>query len=66
MLHMAVVMIFLLSLLMQCHKASKDVVKQLVFTTTPYQKIKLRMLTDFWHFVDVLWLLLFLYFLFTF
>jgi len=65
-LHMAVVMLFLLSLLLQCHKVSKDVVKQLVYTTTPYQKIKLKMLTDFWHFVDVLWLMLFLYFLFTF
>ena len=65
-LHMAGVMIFLLALLMQCHKVSKDVVKQLVYTTTPYEKIKLKMLTDFWHFVDALWVVLFFYFLFTF
>lgn len=65
-LHMAGIMIFLLAALMHCHKVSKDVVKQLVYATNPYQKIKLKMLTDFWHFVDVLWLVLFLYFLFTF
>jgi cytochrome c oxidase subunit 3 len=65
-LHMAGIMIFLLAALMQCHKVSKDVVKQLVYATNPYQKIKLKMLADFWHFVDVLWLVLFLYFLFTF
>lgn len=65
-LHMAGVMVFLLMSLMHCHKASKDVVKQLVYSTTPYEKIKLKMLTDFWHFADVLWVVLFLYFLFTF
>ena len=60
------VMVFLLYLLMECHKASKDVVKQLVYSTSPYQKIKFKILTDFWHFVDILWVVLFLYFLFTF
>ena len=65
-LHMAGVMIFLLFTLLSCHKISKDVVKRLVYSTTPYEKIKLRMLEDFWHFVDVLWVVLFLYFLFTF
>ena len=65
-MHMLGVMVFLLYLLMECHKASKDVVKQLVYSTSPYQKIKFKILTDFWHFVDVLWVVLFLYFLFTF
>jgi cytochrome c oxidase subunit 3 len=65
-MHMAGIMIFLLAMLMQCHKVSKDVVRHLVYATNPYQKIKLKMLRDFWHFVDVLWLVLFLYFLFTF
>ena len=65
-IHMVGIMTFLLVLLMQCHKVSKDVVKQLVYSTTPYQKIKFKMLADFWHFVDMLWVVLFLYFLFTF
>lgn len=65
-LHMAGVMIFLLASLMHSHKVSKDVVNQLMYTTNPYQKVKLKMLTDFWHFVDVLWVIVFLYFLYTF
>lgn len=65
-MHMGGIMIFLLVMLMQCHKVSKDVVRHLVYATNPYQKIKLKMLRDFWHFVDILWLVLFLYFLFTF
>lgn len=65
-LHILGIMVFLLASLMYCHKVSKDAVKHLVYATNPYQKIKLKMLTDFWHFVDLLWLVLFLYFLFTF
>lgn len=65
-LHMTGVMIFLLASLMQCHKVSKDVVNQLMYATNPYQKVKLKMLTDFWHFVDILWVIVFLYFLYTF
>lgn len=65
-LHMGGVMIFLLASLMHCHKVSKDVVSQLMYSTNPYQKVKLKMLTDFWHFVDVLWVVLFLYFLYIF
>jgi cytochrome c oxidase subunit 3 len=65
-IHMAGVLVFALYLLMEAHRVSKDVVKHLMYSTNPYQKIKFRMLNDFWHFVDVLWLLLFIYFLFTF
>jgi len=65
-IHMAGVLVFALYLLMEAHKVSKDVVKHLMYSTNPYQRIKFRMLNDFWHFVDVLWLLLFIYFLFTF
>lgn len=64
--HMIGVMLFLLRLLMECHTASKDSVKSLMYETNPYQLVKLEMLTSFWHFVDVLWVLLFFYFLFTF
>ncbi len=60
--HIVGIMIYLLVLLLQCHKTSKDAVQQLVFETNPYQKVKYEILTDFWHFVDVLWLILFLYF----
>ncbi|MFY0591688.1 cytochrome c oxidase subunit 3 [Roseivirga sp.] len=65
-LHMAGVMIFAFVLLMECHKTSQDSVKHLMYATNPYQKVKLRILTDFWHFVDAVWIVLFFYFLFIF
>lgn len=65
-LHMAGVIAFALYLLMEAHKVSKDAVRHLMYATNPYQKVKFRMLNDFWHFVDVLWIILFIYFLFSF
>ena len=65
-LHMVGVIIFSLYLLMEAHNVSKDAVRHLMYATNPYQKIKFRILNDFWHFVDVLWLVLFVYFLFSF
>ena len=65
-LHMAGVLSFALYLLMEAHNVSKDAVKHLMYATNPYQKIKFKMLNDFWHFVDVLWIVLFVYFLFSF
>jgi len=34
--------------------------------TNPYQRIRLEMLTTYWHFIDILWVGLFFYFLFSF
>ena len=65
-IHMAGVLIFALYLLMEAHNISKDAVKHLMYATNPYQKVKFKMLNDFWHFVDVLWIVLFIYFLFSF
>ncbi|MBO3698773.1 cytochrome c oxidase subunit 3 [Roseivirga sp. E12] len=65
-IHVLGVMIYLVSLLMECHKTSKDVVKHLLYATSPYQKIKFKILTDFWHFTDAAWIVLFFYFLFSF
>jgi len=65
-LHMVGVIAFALYLLLEAHKVSKDAVQHLIYATNPYQKIKFKMLNDFWHFVDVLWIVLFIYFLFSF
>ncbi len=64
--HMTGLLGFLLWLLMKCHKATKDPVNRLVYETNSYQKVRFEMLTDAWHFIDVLWLLLFCYFFFIF
>ena len=65
-IHVVGAMIYLMVLLMECHKTSKDVVKHLVYATSPYQKVKFKILRDFWHFVDAMWIVLFFYFLFSF
>lgn len=65
-IHMAGVMLFVLYLLLECHKTSKDVVKHLVYSTNPYQKVKFKLLTNSWHFVDAVWIVIFFYFLFSF
>jgi len=65
-LHMVGVMIFAIVLLMECHKTSQDAVKHLMYSTNPYQKVKLKILADAWHFVDAVWIALFFYFLFSF
>ncbi len=65
-IHVLGIIIYGVVLLMECHHTSKDVVKHLVYTTNPYQKVKFKILTDFWHFIDVVWVILFFYFLFSF
>ena len=65
-LHMVGIIGYLGYLLMECHKTSKDVVKHLVYATSPYQKIKFKILAHAWHFVDAAWIVLFFYFLFSF
>lgn len=57
---------FLIYLLTGIQKKSQDIVKSLLFFTDNYQKTKLELATIYWHFVDLLWLGVFLMFLFTF
>lgn len=64
--HVAGILFYLLHLLMQCHKTSKDAVKELLYATNPYQKVRFKLLTSAWHFVDVVWVVIFFYFLFSF
>jgi cytochrome c oxidase subunit 3 len=56
--------IFLLVLLLRTLHASRDAVRTLVYIRNPYRRLQLRMLTVYWHFIDVLWLGLFVVFLF--
>lgn len=45
--------------------AAADGVRTLVFIRNPYRRLQLRMLRLYWHFMDGLWLALFLVLLFT-
>ncbi|MCS7005257.1 MAG: cytochrome c oxidase subunit 3 [Cytophagales bacterium] len=44
----------------------KDPVKYLILITSPYEKLKIKMLCQYWHFLDALWIFLFVYFLISF
>ncbi|MDQ3392852.1 MAG: cytochrome C oxidase subunit III [Bacteroidota bacterium] len=45
---------------------AKDPIKSLIMVTNPCEKLRLEMLSTYWHFMDALWVVLFFYFLFTF
>jgi cytochrome c oxidase subunit 3 len=57
-------MVFLLALLLRTLHASRDAVRTLVFIRNPYRRLQLRLLGMFWHFVDALWVVLFVVFVF--
>ncbi len=42
-----------------------DPVKALIMFSSEYEKLKIRMLSIYWHFLDAVWLVLFLVFMFT-
>ena len=65
-IHMVGIMGYLLYLLLEANKTSSDVVKHLVYSTNPYQKVKFKLLSNCWHFVDAVWIVIFFYFLFSF
>ena len=47
-------------------KIPKDPVYALLLFTNPFEKMKLELLAIYWHFIDILWMAIFFYFLFTF
>ncbi len=57
-------MLYLLALLLRVVHAGRDAVRELVFIRNPYHRRQLRALGAYWHFIDVLWMLLFGVFLF--
>jgi cytochrome c oxidase subunit III len=65
-LHLVGAMFFMTHQFIHISGIATDPVKTLITVTNPYQKLKLEMLTTYWHFMDGLWVALFLYFLFWF
>ncbi|GAB2942546.1 cytochrome c oxidase subunit 3 [Hymenobacter coalescens] len=65
-LHLLGGMIFLGVLLGHAVRASRNGIRMLVFIRNPYWHLRLRLLGIFWHFVDALWIILFMVFLFLF
>ncbi|GAA4386978.1 cytochrome c oxidase subunit 3 [Hymenobacter koreensis] len=59
-------MLFVLVLLLRSLHASRDGVRSLVFIRNPYRRLQLRLLGTYWHFIDALWVAMFMLFLFLF
>ncbi len=65
-IHLLICLIFLVMALSRAWLAKQDPVKNLMIVTDSRNKIKLEILTSYWHFLDISWVLLFLFFLFVF
>lgn len=64
--HLLGAMIFGLILLFQLRKIQEDGVRKLILVTNPFEKMRIRLFTLYWHFMDVIWLILFLLFILSF
>lgn len=60
--HLLVGLFFVGYLYFRVSKIAKDPIKSLIMVTNPYEKLKLEMVSTYWHYMDVLWILLFFYF----
>lgn len=54
---------FLILFLITARKKMKEPVSVLVYFSDPLKRLKLRLLTIYWHFLDILWIYLVLFFL---
>lgn len=64
-LHLSGGLLYLLFLTFKAFDNWNDPVRNLVYFTNRFELIRLDLITAYWHFMDVLWLVLFLTFLFT-
>jgi cytochrome c oxidase subunit III len=64
-LHLAGGLLYLLYLNFKVFDNWNDPVRRLLYFTNHFELIRLDLISVYWHFIDVLWLVLFLTFLFT-
>jgi cytochrome c oxidase subunit III len=64
-LHLLGAMVYLALMFFSYIRASVDPVKTLVMTTNPYQMIRLKMLVTCWNFLDIVWIIIFINFIFV-
>lgn len=65
-LHLFGAMVFALILLIQLRKTQEDGIRKLILVTNPFEKMRIRLFTVYWHFMDLIWLVLFLLFVLSF
>lgn len=64
--HLLGAMIFAVILWFQLKKNQADEIKQLILLTNPFEKMRIRLFTVYWQFMDGIWLILFLLFVLSF
>lgn len=64
--HLIGAMIFAIILLVQLRKTQEDGIRKLILVTNPFEKMRIRLFTVYWHFMDAIWLILFLLFILSF
>jgi cytochrome c oxidase subunit 3 len=64
--HLLGAMIFAIILLVQLRKTQEDGIRKLILVTNPFEKMRIRLFTVYWHFMDGIWLILFLLFILSF
>ncbi|HET8962390.1 MAG TPA: cytochrome c oxidase subunit 3 [Chitinophagales bacterium] len=63
-LHILVGVVMLMVAVYRSQIYTKDEISRLLFFTDPIRKYRLKLLVDYWHTIDFLWIYLFLVFLF--
>lgn len=64
--HLLGVMVFSVIMLVQYNQNGKSEIQQILMLTNPFEKMRIRLFTTYWHFMDLIWLVLFLVFVLTF
>jgi cytochrome c oxidase subunit 3 len=65
-IHLAGGMLLLVLAFVKSYQVRRDPVKALIMVTNPFDRLRLELLSVYWHFLTALWLLLFFFFLYTF
>lgn len=64
--HLIGVLVFSGIMLAQYTQNNKSEIHKLLMLTNPFEKMRIRLFTTYWHFMDLIWLVLFLIFVLTF
>jgi cytochrome c oxidase subunit III len=64
--HLVGAMIFSILMVYKYHQTEKDEIKHLLLLTNPYEKMRIQLFTTYWHFMDLIWVVLFLIFVLRF
>lgn len=64
--HLLGVLIFSGIMLVQYSQKSKSEIHKLLMMTNPFERMRIQLFTTYWHFMDMIWLILFLIFILIF